>query len=191
MRYRDLLTVLFLIATASWIWAEPTRQVKIATPASATEGWTVPNLDLEGSTQRIEQAGEKEPRPVPAAPLTPELQLQLQPGKDLASTTFEVALRGREGLELRGRGLGTASFTLRFDPATSGALTVDNPRSVGPNRWRFQGSDVSGLDPAAISRLEQATVMVSALVFDEKQSRYSRGANFVIVESEPVHLSFR
>lgn len=194
MRYRDLLTVLFLVATASWIWAEPTREVKMATPASATEGWTVPNLDLDGSTRRIEQSGEKpaEPkRPSPAPVLTPGLEVSLRPGKDLASTIFDVQLRGRDGLELVGDGPSPGMFLLRFDPAASDLTVVHNPSLVGPNRWRFRGSDVKGLDQAALSRFEQATLVISATMIDEKQSRFSRGANFLVVESEPVHLSFR
>ena len=206
MRYKDLITALFIVATASFIWAEPSPQVKAPTrPQQSTtiDGWTLP--DLSGSSQRITNASRKsveysEP-PVSDDPLSWssysedrfKLGVSIDPGKDLRGTTFDITFRGPRGFDLVRDGGNGSQFVVGFEDGT--CLTTSRARRVGPHRWTFQGADLQSQDPSkpiAWTRLSQSgSVIVTTVLHDQRQDRFSRGANFMLLESDPVRLTLR
>ena len=189
MRYKDLLTIVFVVATASWIWAEPSQEVKVPTrPLAVQESQplqkqTPPKPDVEEPLP--------ETKPVSWSDLTESdfaLEVSVEPGEDFKSTTFEVTFRGPEGYDMIKDGTyGQANFQVRL--GSDQYLFTDQAERVGDNRWRFRGADLSSEKPPVID--SQTTFRVTTMLRDHRQSRYSRGANMMVLESQPAQLSLR
>lgn len=185
MRYRDLIIVLFFIATATLLWAEPTREVQVPTKQeSLAEGWSIPDFN------------EKVPEAPPRKPLFVsdfnqedfELQLSVIPGPDLGSTTFDVVFSGPAGFDLMRDGGPDVPFRIVLnDKSGEKTLAVNGVEKVAANRWRFKGLALQG----AAALEGQVTFRASTHLWDQNQSRFSRGARVVMIESEPVRLAFR
>lgn len=191
MRYRDLITLLFLIATCSWLWAKPIQEVKTPPQSgSAIEGWEVPNLDLRSSSpETSDRPAVKKPRPKRDQAW---LDVQVFPGKDLDSTWFEVALSDYPAGPIA---VQETSFSVLFEEA--GLVgTTPSLRPSAPNRWRFQGSELAWPQKAPNpERLRigksETTFQISSMIRNPKMSRFSRGVNFLLVESESIRFSLR
>lgn len=215
MRYKDLITALFIVATATWIWAEPSQEVRVPSrqQTMATQGWTIPDLKLSESTARIVESAR--PEPVKRPRIDPEddpgirldtlswtdydsqefqLAVSVNQGSDLRSTWFEVTFRGPRGFDLVKDGGNDAQFIVAFND-NGESLGTGNVQRVGANRWRFRGSDLKNHnpeEPVAWARLSKANkVQINTVLRDQKQSRFSRGANIMVLESDPIELSLR
>jgi hypothetical protein len=201
MRYKDLITVLFIVATATWLWAEPSQEVRLPSQQPslvATEpGWTVPDLDLPSATQRVLDSTKPQQQPVrptrirPAPKLVLEaknparLDVSIHPGADFDSTWFEVTYRGPKDYSVDN------VFTVDLG-GQSGSWYTSSAAEAGHNTWRFQGADLQAYEPEQRKRPEFAdSLRISVMVRDNGQSRFSRGSNRMVLESEPVQLTFR
>lgn len=208
MRYKDLITVLFVVATATWIWAEPSQQVKAPTKqqSMATKDWTLPALDLSGSTKPILESADSDNPPADVGPRNgplsftdydPDefrLDVRVSPGSTIKTTYFDITFHGPKGFDLiRDGGSGT-QFSVAFDPGQGESLVANGVQQVGENRWRFRGSDLSTYDndPVPWDTISHASlVQVTTVMRDQRQSRYSRGANIMLLESDPVEVTLR
>ena len=217
VRYKDLITALFIVATATWIWAEPSQEVRVPTrqPSLATQGWTIPDLNLSESTARIVKSAQ--PQPVKVQPRPPkfdypepssntlswsdfdsqefELLVSVQAGSDLRTSAFDVTFHGPGGFDLARDGGNQAQFFVAFGANGEHSVSVGNAERIGKNRWRFEGSDFRANNadqPIEWARLNDSTSMIVTTVLrDQNQSRFSRGANIMVLESDPVQLSLR
>lgn len=204
VRYRDLITVLFIVATATWIWAEPSPQVKAPhrqqQQSMATKDWTIP--DLSSPTQPAEPKPQAPPQTPSTGPLSYtdfdpqefDLNIKLTPGASIRDTIFDVTFRGPQGFDMVRDGGSDAQFMVAFDAGQGETLYINTAKRVGANHWRFRGSDLTpyGEQPVSWSTLNRAsTLQVNTVLRDLRQSRYSRGANFMVLESDPVNLARR
>lgn len=202
MRYKDLITVLFLVATATWIWAEPSPEVKAPTrqQSLATKDWTLPVLELSGAKSPSELEGLQRPQIQETLSFTDydpqefRLDVRLSPGSDVRSTYFDVTFRGPNGFDLIRDGGSSAEFIVAFDPGQGESLVTSSAKQIGENRWRFRGSDLTTYSNGAVpwDTINHASVVqVTTVMRDQRQSRYSRGANIMLLESEPIEVGSR
>jgi hypothetical protein len=182
MRYRKLIIVLFIVATASFLWAEPSREVLAPNQReSLSEGWSIPNLTEP----------EAPPKPISLNNFSDEefqLKLAVIPGTNLESTTFRVAFTGPAGFDLMRDGGSNVPLMVTLKDETGQRMLTTKLSKSGQNRWRFKGADLQGNG----DKIEGAcTFQVSTFIRDQNQSRFSRGARVITVESEPVRVAFR
>jgi hypothetical protein len=198
VRYQDLLAALFIVATASWIWAQPSEEVRL--PSSTTVAR--PSSSSQGSRpdprpdQTPQQATPSRPNPLSWSNYQSSefaLKLDVTPGQDLASTTFDVTFTGPRGFDLAKDGGSGSHFALCVDRNSALSLHTDKARRTGSNSWRFQGSDLQRDDgQAGLPEIHRRhRIEVTTLLSDEKQSRFSRGANVMLLRSQPAVLTLR
>jgi hypothetical protein len=175
VKYKHLIIVLFIVATASWLWAEPSLQVMAPTRQPTLEPEPV---DSEGRISWTDYQRDEF-----------GLAVSVEPGKTFDDSVFEVAFHGPEGFDLARDGGGQVRFFLE---SKESSLCTGKLTKVGPNRWRFRGSELEGFvgEKAAVERLMtgETTLSVSTFLVDERQGRFSRGANIMTVQSEPVQF---
>lgn len=215
-RYQELVLSMVLVATAAWVWAEPTRPVQ-APPSLAGAAVEASGLDqaLNGLTgmssdmsmtgddlargirrqiQIDDQWGELDRKPL-------RLAMEVQPGVNLASTVFDITYEAPETWELEAytdvpvinftAALGQHEWHFSPDPA--------KVTQVGPNHWRLKGSDLgesytSYLDGAeGPAFVEKTDLWWSASVYvrDPRTDRYSRGAGSLALSTPERRLALR
>ena len=208
MRYRSFLVILLLAAPATWLWAEPSKEVIVQTPlsqraevaleteetTSPQDGWT---YDISGpavlDSSAIQSLVPKLPIETPTYTRADiALDVFVTPGDDFDSTQFDVRVLAPDESKR------TEYFfrvLLNDDPSQFYGTTLAQP--VGPDHFRFFGADLklSNSRNQQSSKRPQITgsisCVVSTRVNDPKQSRFSRGASSMIVRSEPIQLSLR
>ena len=183
MRYKDLLAPLFIVATATFIWAEPSKEVKYPQPLTPPANVTrqaKPAAAAEDVTYTVADIG---------------LDLAITPGKDLASTTFDVHVKAPAGYEFSEDPAQT-TFQVTFAELPGKTLYTNRVEVVAPHRYRFTGAGLRHADSnGELLKLPQiadtTTCTVSTYLLDPKQSRYSRGANVMVVQSDSMQLTLR
>lgn len=159
MRYKELLLVLALVATASWLWAKPASELSLdqAPPTPETSATRQP---LEPSSPNAEE----------------RLQLAVTPGRTFAQTVFEVTylppaseafremqddekLSGRmyrkrvafpqspKSITLSRLDVPGERWSLPVQPAKFVKSVTDEPG----RRWSFRGEELEALESPADS----------------------------------------